>query len=161
MKKKQKTISNSIRKEKKTFKALVLLLFVVFLDQVSKHYVNRIFPLGSSFEVIRGFLYITHLTNTGVSFGMFKGFNIFFVAVSIAALFFFVRMSLKNIKYLLPISLVCAGVIGNLIDRVSLGYVIDFIEFRFFPVFNIADSAITLGVIWLVILTLKNKEDLF
>ncbi len=161
MKKKQKIISGSTgKKTQKIFNALKLLLAIVLLDQLSKHYILQFFPIGSSFNVIKNFFYITHATNTGVSFGMFKGFNMLFVVVSVLALLFFIRLFNNNKKYWLQITLICAGIIGNLIDRLTLGYVVDFIDFKFFPIFNLADSAISIGVIWLIIITMKNSEDL-
>ena len=162
MKTKRKTTSISTRKKNlRIFKALKLFLFVVLLDQVSKHYIEKLFPIGSSLAVIKNIFYITHTNNTGVSFGLFKGYNLIFILISLIALVFFIYLFKKNSGYWPQLSLIGGGIVGNLIDRITLGYVIDFLELKFWPIFNIADSAITLGVIWLIIASMKNKDELF
>ena len=109
---------------------------------------------------IDGLSNLTYVGNTGVSFGLFKGVNWLFLIISFLALVFFMSLYSKNKKYRLQLSIICAGIIGNLIDRIFIGYVVDFLDFRIWPIFNVADSATFIGTIWLVILLIKNKEDL-
>jgi signal peptidase II len=114
---------------------------------------------GQSLNII-GFFSFTYLKNTGVSFGLFKGSNFLFAIIAFLALVFFIYVYLKKKKYFLQLSLITAGISGNLIDRIFLGHVVDFIDFHYWPVFNVADSAISIGMIWLLVLLIKNKEDL-
>jgi signal peptidase II len=133
---------------------------IVFLDQLTKYLIKENFFLGSSKEIIQGILSFTYVQNTGVSFGLFKGMNLVFVVISFVALGFFIYLYLGNIKFQSQLAFVCGGLLGNLMDRISLGSVVDFIDFHFWPVFNVADSAICIGIIWLMISLIKNKEEL-
>ena len=97
---------------------------------------------------------MTLVHNTGIAFGLFKDQGIVFIIIPVIAviLLIFNIFYYKNNKelsrtYILGFSLILGGAIGNLVDRINYGYVIDFIAFRFWPVFNIADSAITIGAI--------------
>ena len=131
-------------------------LVVLAADQLSKMWI-RAYPEGQSlFEA--GFFRITHISNTGAAFGLFRGqsFALTIVAlVGIVLLLFFVLLIYRRFPHLnnllstvgLGLGLVLGGAIGNLIDRLRLGYVTDFIDFGFWPVFNIADSAIVVGAI--------------
>jgi len=93
--------------------------------------------------------------NTGIAFGFLKGHGavpIIMTVIAFALLIFNIYYYRKNDEaltrsYIVAFSLIFGGAIGNLIDRITLGYVVDFIDFRFWPVFNIADSAITIGAI--------------
>ena len=136
-------------------------LFVVFLDQFTKFLIIQNMNLNQSIPIIKNIFHLTYVTNTGSAFGLFKGLNVFFVFFSvivIIAIFYYLKKKLKeNEKSLqFAVSLLLGGTIGNLIDRVAYGYVIDFIDFRIWPVFNIADSAVTISVILLIILLWKN-----
>jgi len=136
-----------------------LLLSVIVLDQVTKYLVKSNFLPNSSMN-ITNFFSLTFTQNTGVSFGLLKGYNSIFVVLSFLALGFFAYIYIKNKKYWTQLSLICAGIAGNLIDRLNFGYVIDLFDFHIWPVFNIADSAICLGIIWLIILAAKNNDEL-
>ncbi len=142
----------------------VLCIFLVLLiDQVSKAIISSKLSLGQSIPIIKNVLHIASVRNTGAAFGLFKSSTYFFIAVSIAAIIIIGAMLIKSIrnKWLLNIGLILimSGALGNLIDRVRLGYVIDFIDFRVWPVFNIADSAITIGTILLIVSFLKRTPD--
>lgn len=84
--------------------------------------------------------------NTGAAFGILQGYNFVFILVSFAALAGFVWYWLKDDKNRLAVSLIISGIIGNLIDRIFFGYVRDFIDLRVWPVFNVADSLMVVGV---------------
>ena len=134
-------------------------LFAVILDQLTKYIIKQNFQLNQSIPIIKNLLHITYITNTGSAFGLFKGLNWFFVLFSvivIIAIFYYLKKIVKNEKLLqFAVGLLLGGTIGNLIDRIAYGAVVDFIDFRVWPVFNIADSAVTISVILLVVLLWK------
>ncbi len=142
----------------------IALTALLVLDQWIKAVVVRTIPLHESMPVIPGLFDITHVRNTGAAFGLFAGEishfrTLFFVALTIGALIVIclVFRRVEENRVVLPLSLgmIMAGAVGNLVDRVRLGYVTDFLDFYWhghhWPAFNIADSAITVGVILLFI----------
>ena len=133
-------------------------LLVAIADQLSKFWIRSNLDIGESlFEI--GFFRLTHVNNTGAAFGLFQGqsFLLTIIALvgvatlSLYALFFHHRFPfLGNRLGKLALGLVLGGTVGNnLIDRIRLGFITDFIDFNFWPAFNIADSAIVVGVILL------------
>ncbi len=153
MSKKQKIIL-------KHFANSLLFLIIVAADQVSKYFIRANLAQAESYRVT-SFFSLTFLKNTGVSFGLFKGANWLFTLVAVAALALFIYYYAAEKKYRLQYAIIIAGITGNLIDRLFLGYVVDFFNFYYWPVFNIADSSIFVGIVWLFILLVKNKEDFF
>ena len=145
---------------KKYLIALSTAFFVVLLDQLTKFLIRNNLKLGDSIPIIKNIFHFTYVTNTGSAFGLFKGFNLFFVLFSIAviiAIFYYLRRKIdEEEKFLqLAIGLLLGGTIGNMLDRLSLGFVVDFLDFRVWPVFNAADSAVTASVVILIILLWK------
>jgi signal peptidase II len=146
---------------------------VVLLDQLSKRWIERNVPLYESlvpFPALEEFFTITHFTNTGAAFGLFRDQNILFVAIAavvVLSIFVYSRY-LPHDKLLVQIALglQLGGAIGNnLFDRVRLGHVTDFLYFRRLPIinqpwpaFNVADMAIVTGVILLAYFMLTYKE---
>lgn len=135
---------------------------VVIIDRLAKFLVyNNLFE-GQSIGVIPRIFHITLVLNTGAAFGLFKDGNQFFILTSIVIIFLiFIYVFLSGCKDLIVLSalgLVLGGAVGNLIDRVTFGYIVDFLDFRFWPVFNIADSAITTGAGLLIIRLLFVKK---
>ncbi|MEK6892472.1 MAG: signal peptidase II [Nanoarchaeota archaeon] len=135
-------------------------LIVVVLDQLTKFLIRTNFKLGESIPIIKNIFHFTYVTNTGSAFGLFKSLNWFFMLFSIiviVAIFYYLRKKIKeNEKFLqFAVGLLLGGTIGNFIDRVLIGAVTDFIDFRIWPVFNIADSAVTISVILLVVMLWK------
>ncbi|MBU0547493.1 MAG: signal peptidase II [Candidatus Omnitrophica bacterium] len=131
---------------------LAIVSSVIFLDQFSKFLAIRFLQLNTSVSLIKNFLYITLVHNRGAAFGILKNQLFLFVIISFfVILFIFFNLKIKKNPFLFKValSLILAGAIGNLIDRLRFGYVIDFLDFRFWPVFNFADSALTIGVILL------------
>ena len=128
---------------------------VVAADQLSKFWIRSNLAMGESvFEV--GFFRLTHIHNTGAAFGLFQGqsFPLTIIAsVGVAALLLYALFFHHRFPFLdnrlgnLALGLVLGGTVGNLIDRIRFGYVTDFIDFNFWPAFNIADSAIVVGII--------------
>lgn len=132
----------------------VIALIIVLLDQSAKFFVSKILLYKQSIPVIKGVFHITLIHNRGAAFGILKNQVPLFIFTSIFAIIL-IYISLRNghnkrlSLYSVSLTFILAGAIGNLIDRVFFGYVIDFLDFRVWPVFNIADSAITLGAILL------------
>lgn len=132
---------------------------VVILDQVSKHLIRADFPLYHSVPVIPGWLDLTYTLNPGAAFSLFATMpasfrHYFFVILSVIAILVLVALLTRRATPLsagIAYALILGGTIGNLIDRLVYGRVIDFIYFHHawfsYPVFNLADSAITTGVI--------------
>ncbi len=145
---------------KKNIFVFSIALLIVLLDQLTKFLIKQNFQLNESIPIINKIFHLTYITNTGSAFGLFKGLNSIFMIFSIVVIigvFYYLRKKIKNNEKLLQISvgLLLGGTIGNLIDRLLYGAVIDFLDFRIWPVFNIADSAVTISVILLVILLWK------
>lgn len=119
---------------------------VIFLDQITKLLAVKFLQLNTPFVLIKNFLNLTLVYNRGAAFGMFKNQLFTFVFISALAIIF-IAYNLKNKRnsfiFKISLSLILAGAIGNLIDRLRFGFVIDFLDFRIWPVFNLADSAIT------------------
>lgn len=136
-------------------------LVVVIADQLSKFLVLKNIAYGQRAILIKNFLYLTNISNTGTLFGMFTGNNWIFVLITIIALFaigyFFFKTKEQQVQIVL--ALVFGAAVGNLIDRLVFGSVVDFIRISFYPaVFNIADSTITVCIVWLVVYFI-NKES--
>ncbi|MEK6942530.1 MAG: signal peptidase II [Nanoarchaeota archaeon] len=132
---------------------------VVFLDQLTKWIIRKNFSLNESLPVIKNIFHITYVTNTGSAFSLFQGMNAVFIIIFFAVIFGIVY-SVKKIKndekpMQFAVGLLLGGAVGNLIDRLFLGHVTDFLDFRIWPVFNVADSAISVSVVLLVILLWK------
>lgn len=133
---------------------------LLLLDQLTKHLLIRRFALGETLSVIEGLFNITYVRNKGAAFGMFANSTSpfrapVFILVPILALgvigYVFRKIHPRDLKLAAGLSLVIAGAAGNLIDRVTWGYVVDFLDFHWqyryhFPAFNLADSAICVGV---------------
>ena len=147
--------------------------FILIADLLSKHFIFQALPnAGDSMEVISGFFNLLHVENTGAAWGMLAGRPIFLILVSLIILavylwFYVIRLKKHkgNTSLVLSISVgfIVGGCFGNLIDRVVFGYVRDFINLQFmdFPVFNIADISLTIGIILMIIyfIFIYNKED--
>ena len=131
---------------------------ILSLDQFTKFIVTKNLMPHESIPIIKGVMHCTLVYNRGAAFGILRGQLFLFIFTSIVAIILIYR-SLKAARsnlYGISLGLILAGAIGNLIDRVRFGYVIDFLDFRIWPVFNIADSAITIGAIllgWSIIRT--------
>ena len=139
---------------------LILPIIILCLDQSTKFIVNKNFKPHESITVIKGIFHLTLVHNRGAAFGMLKGQTFLFVLTSIFAVIL-IYSGLKNTRgnlYSISLVLILAGAVGNLIDRVFFGYVIDFLDFRIWPVFNVADSAITVGAILLGYSILKKDS---
>ena len=138
----------------------VVPIVCILLDQWTKGIIVDRFQLGESIPVLSSFFNITYVRNTGAAFGFMASADPslrvpFFLIVPTIALFvigyLFKKLPADDIKTAMALSLVMGGAVGNLIDRMKYGYVVDFLDFHWnfqahFPAFNIADSAICIGV---------------
>lgn len=143
----------------------MLLIFIfacllILLDQLSKNFIVNNFSLGESKEVINNFFSITSHRNRGAAWGILQDSRMFFIAVTIIFLvliFYYIFKQRKSLTSfdIFSFSLILGGAVGNFIDRVTRHEVVDFLDFRIFgydfPIFNLADTYITIGVILLLI----------
>jgi signal peptidase II len=136
---------------------LIVTLPIVVLDQITKAYIDSRFALYESVTLIENFFAITYVRNKGAAFGVLSDsayripFFIFVsVAASVAILWYLARLREEQRPVRFALALILAGAVGNLIDRIRFGEVIDFIDVHWYhyhwPAFNVADSAITVGV---------------
>ena len=133
---------------------------VLCFDQMSKLWVERGLDVNQSFHPIpalSGLFSITYVTNTGVAFGFFKEAGTFFIFLAILIiallLYLFVRLDVNQRLARVALTLALSGVTGTLIDHLRLGHVIDFLDFKFWPIFNVADGAIVAGLVLLLVAT--------
>lgn len=147
---------------------ILLIIAFIYLDQLSKYLAVIYLKGGESFPIIKNVLHLTYVENEGAAFGMLKDHRwIFMIISSVAIIGLFVYL-VKNYKasrlQSVALTMIIAGGIGNMIDRVALGYVVDFIDFTLinFAIFNVADSFVCVGVGLLIIyllMTLKKEHD--
>jgi signal peptidase II len=133
---------------------LLIALTAVAVDQLSKAYIASHMQPGDSLTIIPGILHITYVRNPGAAFGIFAYRTEFFITTAI--LFLFVVLVLlfylpTDPKVTIPMSILTGGVLGNMIDRLRTRYVVDFIDFRIWPVLNIADIFIFIGAVFIFI----------
>ena len=156
------------------FKMSALVMMIIILDQVTKAIVKKKFMLGESITIIKGIFSFTYVRNSGAAFGMLASSpdlirTPLFFALPVAAcawLMYLIWSTRKtNFLHCLSYSLILAGAVGNLIDRFSMNYVVDFLDFYWenhhFPAFNVADSVITIAAILLIFdfLFLQKKKE--
>ena len=115
---------------------LRIALLIVALDQITKFLFK---------DVSWGIFNYT--TNTGAAFSLFQGYTLILTIISFVVAILLIYFAKKYLKYYLGLAFIFAGTVGNLIDRVILGFVRDFVDFGFFPVFNVADTFNVVGVI--------------
>jgi len=135
--------------------ALLVTLAVIFFDRITKLFFSGILGSGESLPVIPHVLHATLVHNTGIAFGFFRDQGIVFIIIPVIATILLIfnvyyyrqNNEVLNRGYVIAFSLILGGAMGNLFDRIVYGYVVDFIDFRIWPVFNIADSAITIGAV--------------
>jgi signal peptidase II len=139
-------------------------LLVIVLDQITKFLVVGMIRIHETYPVINGFFNMVHVRNRGMAFGLMNrpdmewGFYLLAVTTLgavVLLIFWFTRLKDEEWKWVLALSLIVGGAVGNLIDRLRLREVIDFLDFHFgayhWPAFNVADSAITVGTFWLAL----------
>src|SRR5438034_3333565 len=149
---------------------LILVVFTLFLDRWTKSVIQSRFSLNESISVIDDFFNITYVRNTGVAFGIFSSISspaksvllsVFTALAATLVTVYSARTSTRNRLLQVALGLILGGALGNLYDRLAYGYVNDFLEFYIgnyhWPSFNIADSAISIGVVLLTIEVIRNE----
>lgn len=143
---------------------VLIALVVIALDQLTKRAVQQNLALGEALLVFPPweFVRIVHWVNTGAAFGMFQGGNAVLigltVAITLAILIYYQTLPEDHLFQRICLALMVGGSIGNLIDRLTLGYVVDFVVVGRFPVFNLADSCVTVSVVLLLISTIIEER---
>lgn len=149
------------------FKWLLIVLLVIF-DQITKFVaVSNLKPIGSC-NFINNILNFTYVENTGVAFGMFKDMHYlivpFTVIITAGCIYLMIKSGKEGFaKLSFVFATIISGAVGNIIDKITRGFVVDFIEFDFvdFPVFNVADIYVTLGAVFFAILIIFTKDGDF
>ena len=132
----------------KLYLFLCIALLVIILDQITKEIVVRY--LQNRIPVIGDVLFMSQIRNTGAGFGLFQGTNqlMVFLSLCVIGLILYLYDEIPDKRNLVvSVALILGGGVGNLLDRIRLGYVFDFIDLKWWPAFNLADTAITLGII--------------
>jgi len=139
----------------------IIVSSVILLDQLTKFLALRFLQLNTPVPLIKNFLNLTLVHNRGAAFGFFQNQLFLFMLVSLFAIgfiFYNLKNKANSIVLKLTLSLILGGAIGNLIDRLRFGFVVDFLDLRVWPVFNIADSVITIAALLLTWKLLFNKN---
>ena len=133
---------------------------IVGSDQLTKYAIVRTIPEGSSRRVVDDHLWLSHFRNTGAAFGTLRGFSGVLALAALVGVIAFLAVVVREPGRMggIGAALVAGGALGNLIDRLARGSVVDFVDFRFWPAFNVADSAITIGAILLVWSSLGDRK---
>ncbi len=146
-------------------RSLILGLLLILIDQITKLAIDNSFLLNETRPLIKNFLYLTKMYNTGASWSMLTGLTNMLIGISLAAFVCFVYyqdMFKINWRNILAFGFIYGGLFGNLIDRLQKGAVIDFIHFKFgsydFPIFNFADVFLVIGFILLIISLWKGDD---
>lgn len=144
----------------------IVFTVIVILDRITKWWIDtNLGPIeGTSMPVLPPWLYLTYVKNTGVAFGLFQGVPQFFtvmnILISLGAMYMYRYQMNHTIVTQLAMGGILGGAIGNIIDRIRQGFVTDFVHVTWFPgIFNVADSAITVSIIALVIVSLRDEFE--
>lgn len=147
-------------------KVIIYSFIIVIVDLISKLVIDKLLKINETISIINNFFSITKVFNRGASFSMFIGYRLLFILIGIIAiviLFKYLNNFKMNNRNIFAFSLLIGGIIGNLIDRVIYGYVIDFLDFNIFgydaPIFNIADTCICIGA-FLLFYAIMKREDI-
>ena len=140
-------------------------VMLILLDQLSKQWIVNHIPLNAIRKCVPGIFSLTYLRNYGAAFSILQNQQWFFTVITLAvvgaACYYFIKNINGNFWFLFGLLLIISGGIGNFIDRLRLGYVIDMVHLDFmnFAIFNLADSYLTVGVVILFIALWKEEEN--
>ncbi|MEK6715674.1 MAG: signal peptidase II [Candidatus Omnitrophota bacterium] len=146
----------------------IVSVIVVFLDQLTKSLALEKLTDGLSIPILKNIFHLTLVKNTGIAFGLFRGSTIIFVFISFIAVililwYWLLKKDELGAAVKFALFLILGGSIGNFIDRIHFGYVVDFLDFGInnfrWPAFNIADSAITIGAVLICIQFFSNSAQ--
>jgi len=134
----------------KALSAAIAGAFVLAVDLATKNIVAASLLPGESVAVVKGFFYLTHVRNTGAAFGLLQGRTLILATLTVVVLavgaLYVAREGGTDLS-LLALGAVAGGAAGNLVDRFGRGFVVDFLDFRIWPVFNVADAALVVGTL--------------
>lgn len=140
---------------------IIFSIILIFIDQIIKYLVHNY--IISDIVIINNFFSITNLSNYGAAFGILSNNIYFLIFISLILVYFIISEIKKNNNkgYIISLLMILGGALGNLIDRIFRGYVVDYLSFELFsisfPVFNFADMLITFGTIYLIYMIIKEK----
>lgn len=140
---------------------IIFSIILIFIDQIIKYLVHNY--IISDIVIINNFFSITNLSNYGAAFGILSNNIYFLIFISLILIYFIISEIKKNNNkgYIISLLMILSGALGNLIDRIFRGYVVDYLSFELFnisfPVFNFADMLITFGTIYLIYMIIKEK----
>lgn len=146
-------------------KTYVIAIFILLFDQISKSLIEIYFNLNESFVIVKDFFNITVAHNTGGAWSILNNHSYLFIIFSVVALIVLIRFMFQfknNLRNNIAFACTVAGIMSNLADRLFLGYVRDFLDFKVlgydYPIFNIADIAIVVGVLLLIVAIFKGED---
>ncbi|MDD5086503.1 MAG: signal peptidase II [Candidatus Nanoarchaeia archaeon] len=150
-----------MKKSNNHFLFFISAIAIVALDQALKFIVRRNMDAGQSVPLLKNFFHITYIRNFGAGFGIFQGKTtlfIWFAVIMIGLILFYYDRIIEKKPLQIASALILGGTVSNLMDRIFFGFVVDYFDFRFFPVFNIGDSCITIGALILIIYLIKQEK---
>lgn len=140
-------------------KYIFITFLIIIIDQLTKFLINQNINYLKSIQIIKNFFYFTNAHNNGAAFSILSGYNLLFISITLITIYLINKYIEKNISFYILLG----GIIGNLIDRLIFGYVRDFLDFRIFsynfPIFNISDICICLGIFLIIIKTIKEDKN--
>ncbi len=147
---------------------IIISIILLCIDQISKLLVVNLLTKTDSITIIKNFFYLTYINNDGAAFSILVGKRIFLILIAVLVTVMLIRYikknNIQNKLELVSISLIIGGSLGNLMDRVVRGYVIDFLDFKIFnynfPIFNLADTFIVIGVFLLLLKEIRKENNL-
>lgn len=146
--------------KKKASTIFLISLLILIADQLIKFLVLKTIPFKYSIQIIPKIFYLTHIRNYGAAFGLLQNSSnllLWFAIIVIGVILYLYDKIPDETSVQILTALILGGTLGNLIDRIKFGYVIDFLDFQIWPAFNVADMAITIGVIGLIIYLIRKK----
>lgn len=147
---------------------IIISIILLCIDQISKLLVVNLLTKTDSITIIKNFFYLTYINNDGAAFSILVGKRIFLILIAVLVIVMLIRYikknNIQNKLELVSLALIIGGSLGNLMDRVVRGYVIDFLDFKIFnynfPIFNLADTFIVIGVILLLLKEIRKENNL-
>jgi len=141
----------------------VTIVIIFLMDQGTKLIVKTTMSLYESIALIPNIFHLTYIENPGAAFGLLANQRVLFIVITtiilLAVIYFYNQLKGQQLLLRIALGMVVGGALGNLVDRLRIGTVTDFFDFRIWPVFNIADSAIVLGMIYISYQLLFHEEE--
>lgn len=147
---------------------IIISIILLCIDQISKLLIVNLLTKTNSIAIIKNFFYLTYINNDGAAFSILVGKRVLLILIAVLVIVMLIlyikKNNIQNKLELVSISLIIGGSLGNLIDRVVRGYVIDFLDFKIFnynfPIFNLADTFIVIGVFLLLLKEIRKENNL-